>query len=210
MSANGRLTGAELTVVQGDMRLAKAAASAWFHLEADVLSETGVDPLISPDGAYRSYEDQVRLTGTGYHQYRPGSSVHGLGIAVDINNWATIGKSRLDEIADRHGFDANTVKNEPWHYLYTGTANIEEDDMYNDADRARDQLVAGHINNLRSLPSTQAAFEQWTIDLYRNLLGRDPDAAGKASAMTMFNQGKSVGDVQAQIKASDEYKRRQK
>lgn len=115
MTANGKLRTFDLASVGGTAVLENATAAAWFGLVAAVHDATGIVPVISKDGAYRSYADQQRLTGTGNHKYRPGGSVHGWGHAVDINNWALIGTDRLDELAARFGF-RRTIKGEPWHY----------------------------------------------------------------------------------------------
>jgi hypothetical protein len=94
------------------------AAASWKRLVADIRKETGVAATISKDGAYRSFNRQKVLSGTGHHQYRPGYSIHGLGRCVDVYNWPAIGSKTLDRIAARHGW-RRTIPTEPWHYQYS-------------------------------------------------------------------------------------------
>lgn len=120
MSENGKLRDSELTYVQGKIRLGQCA-QAWGAFCVDVALNQGVIPEISADGGYRSIEDQIRLTGTGNHKYRPGYSIHGFGNAVDINNWTYI--HDLTNVARRYGFHRTIMPSEPWHFEYDGTYN---------------------------------------------------------------------------------------
>lgn len=120
MSKNGQLRDDELEVVQAPVRLARVTARAWRALVADVRAETGITITITtPRGGYRDLAMQKAAAGTGNHQYKPGTSVHGHGTCVDIWNWAAVGTKRLDTVAARHGF-RRTIESEPWHYQHDG------------------------------------------------------------------------------------------
>lgn len=152
MSANGRLLAAELTAVQGSIRLANTTATAWRGLVAAVYAETGaVISITSPYGGYRDIAAQKAMwadsstSTTGVVAY-PGTSVHGWGRCVDITNRGAVGyiagtgtglySRRLDTIALRFGF-RRPIANEGWHYQHDGTtvpagggaSGIEEEDM---------------------------------------------------------------------------------
>lgn len=137
MSTNGKLPAHALTTVQGAITLATATATAWLALEQDVRHQTGIDLVISPNGGYRSYDLQQKLSGKGHHQYRPGTSVHGWGNCVDISNYARVGIARLDPIAARYGF-RRTIASEPWHYQHDGT--VPAGDIEGDDDMTPEQL----------------------------------------------------------------------
>lgn len=123
MSKNGQLRDDELVTVQGTIRLAVGSAPAWGALVDAVRAETGIVlKITSPRGGYRDLAMQKAAAGTGNHQYKPGTSVHGYGRCVDIYNWAAVGTSKLDELATRHGF-TRTIAHEPWHYQHDGKAN---------------------------------------------------------------------------------------
>lgn len=177
MSSNGRLTASELTVVQGSITLSNITAVAWRALERAVLEATGVDLVISPNGGYRSYETQEKLSGKGNHKYTPGNSVHGFGTCVDIANWALVGTARLDVFAKRYGFKRTLDGvagrlNEPWHYQYVGatTAGVDptpipkEEDMLVLRSKTRGEWLVGpgFAHHLTPEEATQVATLSYT------------------------------------------------
>ena len=122
MGSNGRLAASELTAIGNGQYLANAAAAAWFKMVAACAAATGVTMFVTPgDGGYRDWASQ---------QYRyahpqgpvpiapPGSSSHGLGLAVDINNITAV-YPWLRANAARFGFDQQFAS-ESWHWRYNG------------------------------------------------------------------------------------------
>jgi hypothetical protein len=148
MIANGYLRADELTVVQGGIRLAHATAAKWAVLVDRAQDRFGITLRITaPYGGYRSIEDQWAMwrdrstSTTGVVAY-PGTSVHGFGRAIDIDNWGSLGSARLDALAADLGLVRN-IAGERWHYQdvtagggFAGhtptpiTEEDEEDDMY--------------------------------------------------------------------------------
>lgn len=105
--------------------LAPGCNSAWKDFATEVYNRTGIWPKISsPDGAYRSYARQVYwyqhyLTyGSPVAAY-PGTSNHGLGMAIDIYNYRSFSHTFLVEIGKKHGFIYDTAS-ERWHMKFTG------------------------------------------------------------------------------------------
>lgn len=154
MSANGRLTGSELTLVQPGLLpifLANAAARAWFNLKAEYDRTHGDSLTIAaPVGGYRSYAIQadmhVRPELYGLSAYstiplaKAGYSTHGDGLAVDIADASKPSprKTWLLASAARFGFTRQFGDADPNHYRLTsstpaGTAPAripeEENDM---------------------------------------------------------------------------------
>lgn len=129
MPTNGRLDVNTLTKVPltagGFGYLENGTASGWFAARSDLIKTTGVVPVIINDGMYRDYARQVywktywtRL-GKPQNAATPGTSNHGLGLAVDINNISAYNQKTLDTVMARHGFVRDT--SETWHYHHTST-----------------------------------------------------------------------------------------
>lgn len=121
--------------------------------------------VLSIQSAYRDWDEQMRL----YLAYQrdpkhnplaihPDASWHCKGLAIDTNFRPTV---RLQDYGFR--FD---VRSEPWHGQYYsgldkfygqtsgGGSNpfpIPGDDMYNDADRARDNATAARVDEIRQI-----------------------------------------------------------
>ena len=102
MSANGRFTNAELASIGGGYYLARGAAAAFNAMSAAAQKRWG-RPIRVVAG-YRTYERQVYFwnlyrSGRGNLAAQPGTSNHGLGLAVDLasqwDRWAVdqIGRS---------------------------------------------------------------------------------------------------------------------
>jgi hypothetical protein len=133
-----------LVAVQGSIRLESRAAAAWKAMVADCRGETGVTLRItSPYGGHRTLAQQWamwrdRSTSTNGKVAWPGTSVHGSGRCVDVNNWGLV-DGWLRANAREYGF-SRTIAGEPWHFQHNGTTypagggsayipELEEDDM---------------------------------------------------------------------------------
>ena len=138
MSANGKLTSAELTLVQrGSMNiyLATTAARAWSALksEYDRTHPGEALTIAAPVGGYRSYSVQadmhVNPSRYGLSAYSTipiapaGYSTHGDGMAVDIAGASLAGprKTWLLKNASRFGFTRQFGDRDPNHYRHDGT-----------------------------------------------------------------------------------------
>lgn len=121
MASNGHLPASELAPIAGEGFLCPSAAAAWNAMAAKILTETGqrISPK-GPDSSYRSYERQVYYwnlyqTGAGNLAASPGSSNHGLGLAID---------TAYDAVINAHGAPFGWQKawsdaaSEPWHFKY--------------------------------------------------------------------------------------------
>lgn len=118
---NGRLDTSQLVAVDdAGHLLAPDAAGAWQQMVADAARD-GV--TITVGNSYRDYDTQVALAAEkglysqGGLAAEPGTSRHGLGTAVDINNTAEA-VAWLRRNAAQYGFA--TIPREPWHWQYEG------------------------------------------------------------------------------------------
>lgn len=153
--------------------LRKDAADAWNRAKAEALRKTGI--LLTVRGWNRTMEEQRRFfferyqpqaVGGGpfgdvrwYQDIRyvrvrgaaaaiPGTSNHGLGLAVDVNDYGGVGefgnarRVATFPILARHGWTDSEGRGpirEPWHLVYNPASDThpqEEDDMFSDEDRA--------------------------------------------------------------------------
>lgn len=127
---NGHLTDRDLVAVDGgwhgSARLLPPAAEAWTRMRAAAAAE-GVD-LFAID-SYRSWESQDRahrehLAGRKTaNVLAPGTSEHGVGLAVDVTNGAIVGPGDrewewLQDNARRFGW--YPISNESWHWEFRG------------------------------------------------------------------------------------------
>ncbi len=118
---NGQLADHMLVDVTGgnDALLAGRPANAWQAMVAAAAAD-GVDITFSD--AYRPLADQERLArdlglySQGGRAAAPGTSNHGLGLAVDVNRTPEA-MAWLDENAADYGWIAD-VPREPWHFNY--------------------------------------------------------------------------------------------
>jgi len=124
---NGRIPASALTDIGGGHRMFGNAARAYTQMR-DAARRDGVNIRLTD--SYRSYAAQVdvaRRKGLyGVRQpngrlglaARPGTSLHGMGKAVDVNLGASPGANAwLRANASRFGF--RTIPREPWHWEYT-------------------------------------------------------------------------------------------
>jgi D-alanyl-D-alanine carboxypeptidase len=117
---NGRIPASALmSVGVGEHRLAAPAAQNLIQLRT-AAAKVGV--TIGVNDSYRSYDEQVQMAkekgiyGKGGLAAVPGTSDHGLGIAVDLQLDAKA-QTWMKQNAKQYGF-VNNVAGEPWHWTY--------------------------------------------------------------------------------------------
>jgi hypothetical protein len=128
MPANGQFTGADLAPIAGGGYLAKAPAAAWNAMAAEIQKETGTRIAVTgPDSAYRTYARQVYywnlyLSGQGNLAARPGTSNHGLGMAVDVPTYV---RDLIVKYGGPFGWDhgCSDAPGEWWHHKWCGGWN---------------------------------------------------------------------------------------
>lgn len=123
MAENGRLTSAELAPIPGG-QLSNAAAEAWNSPggPADHRLRPG-----GPDSSYRTYDRQIYWRdywcgqGNCGNAAVPGTSNHGLGLAIDCPNlWEQFW---LHASGTKFGWNKTEAWDEPWHWTFTGTGD---------------------------------------------------------------------------------------
>ncbi len=106
----------------GPYGLDPSAAAAWEQMRQASLATFGVD--LYPDGplsGYRTYEQQaylydLYLSGQGAPANPPGTSVHELGLAVDVAEPPM--RDAIDQIGAAYGWYG--IGSEWWHVEYGG------------------------------------------------------------------------------------------
>ena len=120
--ANGRLDPSSLVPIGGGHALAPTAARAFAAMRQALLDDVGVDLVDRITDSYRTYAQQAVLAeakglyAAGGLAAVPGSSNHGLGLAVDLDVSGAVG-GWLHERAAEFGFA--TIPREPWHWEYS-------------------------------------------------------------------------------------------
>lgn len=171
--ANGRLPAGMLTGIGSGHKLRFDAANSIVAVMRDVASKYGWSVVLTD--SYRPYETQERIfkerytttylpgrpykTWNGVRWYQrpntaqaavPGTSNHGLGVAIDVSALGGFSGTRYKQfasIASKRGwsnFEGQQI-GEAWHWVYTGSGGSidavapsvpkEEDDMFSDSDR---------------------------------------------------------------------------
>lgn len=105
-------------------------AARWRALVADVLKNEGVTLRITPGkNAYRDRPGQVFARNAACARGRcndaavPGASSHGGeyqgrdSLAIDVDNWAVLGKAKFYAYCRKHGFEPGFFDWEPWHII---------------------------------------------------------------------------------------------
>lgn len=119
MPENGRLTAAELSPIAGG-QLANAAARSWNAPGGP--ADHGLRPG-GPMSSYRTLAEQEYLyrlyeEGKGSLAAYPGTSNHGLGVAIDCPNlWEQFW---LHASGTKFGWQKTEAFSEPWHWNWTG------------------------------------------------------------------------------------------
>jgi D-alanyl-D-alanine carboxypeptidase len=122
MASNGRLPASALAPIAGG-QLEHKAAAAWNAMNVEA-RRNGVE--LRPTGSrssYRTYADQQFFwneyqAGRGNLAARPGTSNHGLGLAVDVATQAM--RSMIDRVGRKYGWakDWSDAPSEWWHLRY--------------------------------------------------------------------------------------------
>ena len=127
---NGQLPDSALSKIPGGRLARGGPARSWLAMRTFIGRKHGV--WIEPTGPYASYRTlatQKRfyanyLSGTGPLAAVPGSSNHGIGLAVDIPTPEM--QRRVRDVGHLFGFGimggqiASDAKNEAWHVVYRG------------------------------------------------------------------------------------------
>jgi len=121
--SNGAIPQSALRPVAGGGYLAPQAAAAWNALAAHVYAELGVKIAPNgPDSTYRSLDRQRFwrewwcARGNCGNAAIPGTSNHGLGLAVDTDDSALVNRYGAPFGWQKAWSDAPA---EPWHFRYT-------------------------------------------------------------------------------------------
>lgn len=121
MSSNGRLKQSELGHIGNGLYLRKDAARAFNQLNAKVKKRFGRG--LGVVSAYRPYAKQqylwnLYLSGRGNLAARPGTSNHGLGLAVDLDLWS---RQAIDKMGAPYGFSKkwSDAPSEYWHIVFS-------------------------------------------------------------------------------------------
>jgi hypothetical protein len=123
---NGRIPDNQLVKLGTEHFATPATAKRLANLIADVLAREGITLRVTGGpNIYRSlawqkfYWNNLPYPQAAY----PGTSSHG-GVwnnrdclAVDIDNWAQLGKTKFYYYANKHGFTTNVFDWEPWHII---------------------------------------------------------------------------------------------
>lgn len=125
MAANGHLPLSSLTKVDGWAYLETNTARAWVAVCNELVALGYPRPTITaPDGAYRTYAQQVywknfwTAKGKPGNASTPGFSNHGLGTCVDVWNVSKWPTAVLTRVMNKYGF-VNDFAPEPWHWHRT-------------------------------------------------------------------------------------------
>jgi zinc D-Ala-D-Ala carboxypeptidase len=120
---NGRIPEELLVPVgQGGHKLHAPASASYQQMRADAAAQ-GIDLKLTD--SYRPYEEQVDLArrkglySQGGLAAQPGTSIHGWGLAIDINVNDPTTLSWLRANAGRYGW-VEPVPREAWHWEYRG------------------------------------------------------------------------------------------
>lgn len=119
MASNGRLPKSDLAPIPGG-ELRKDAAAAWNAPGGP--ADAGLRPT-GPMSSYRTYDEQVYLyrlyqEGRGALAAVPGTSNHGLGIAIDVpETWM---QSWIREHGAKYGWAKTEAFSEAWHFNFVG------------------------------------------------------------------------------------------
>lgn len=124
MASNGKLPASDLAPIhQGQLAKANHCAASWNAMNVEA-RRLGVE--LRPTGSrssYRNYADQQHFwnlyqQGKGNLAARPGTSNHGLGLAVDVATQQM--RSMIDRIGRKYGWakDWSDAPSEWWHLRY--------------------------------------------------------------------------------------------
>jgi hypothetical protein len=121
MASNGRLPASDLApIFQGQLAKASYCAASWNAMNVEA-RRMGVELRpTGPRSSYRTYDQQVQLwndyqAGRGALAARPGTSNHGLGLAVDVATQQM--RTVIDRIGRKYGWakEWSDAPSEWWH-----------------------------------------------------------------------------------------------
>lgn len=155
MAANGRLPASALASIPGG-RLEHNAAKAWNAMCAEARARHNVEIRpAGPRSSYRTFAEQqhfwnLYISGRGNLAARPGTSNHGLGLAVDLADGGRGAMRRvIDQIGSRYGWAKkwSDAAHEPWHLKFRagvwdgrGHEPTQEEQWRASRERRRDAL----------------------------------------------------------------------
>jgi Putative peptidoglycan binding domain/D-alanyl-D-alanine carboxypeptidase len=169
MSANGHLAERELAPIVGGGQLSNAAAAAWNAMSAHIHKESGQQIGINgPDSAYRPVARQVYWRnywcsqGACQNAAVPGTSNHGLGLAVDVPD-AT--RTLIARYGEPFGWDrgCSDAPWELWHHKWCG--GWEGDDPGPSDKTAFPTIKAGDRNP--AVGRAQRLLRDWNLGITR-------------------------------------------
>ncbi len=127
---NGYIPASELVLIEGNHWATRGTAARWEAMKADVLENEGVTLRITGgENAYRSFAGQTFARRQACARGRcndaavPGFSSHGGSLngrdsgAIDVSNWAVLGKDKFYAYCRKHGFEPGYFDWEPWHII---------------------------------------------------------------------------------------------
>lgn len=127
---NGGIPPSQLVHLGGQHWLTRATAARWAALVADVRKNEGITLRITPGkNAYRDYAGQVFARNNACKVGRcndaavPRTSSHGGeyrgrdSMAIDVDNWAILGRAKFYAYCRKHGFEPGFFDWEPWHII---------------------------------------------------------------------------------------------
>jgi hypothetical protein len=125
---NGKLSNSELVDIGNGKRLAPSAARDFLEMKA-AAKAAGVDIIVG--GGYRDLATQnaifdwdrykrtgekMKINAKNVPAAYPGTSNHGIGKAMDIDN--TAGRKWIKANGEKYGWYWGEVPSEPWHFTY--------------------------------------------------------------------------------------------
>lgn len=183
--ANGRLPKSALASIGGGLYLRKDAAHALAALQAAceakygkrIRISDGYRPLGAPGdyrrGAWSQWAAWERYKAGGNLAAYPGTSNHGLGLAIDID---TRDRYMLDALGPAYGFSKSwsDAPSEPWHIKWKTGTYPKVEAFHNDP-----TLRPGHANNAAAVKRVKKLLRDAGVK----------KASGKHTFKAMSNDG---------------------
>lgn len=134
---NGFIPESELVLIERNHPATRGTAARWAALQADVLKNEDIELRITGgENAYRSFAGQQHARQAACAAGRcndaavPGFSSHGGSLAgrdsgaIDVSNWALLGKDKFYAYCRRNGFEPGYFDWEPWHIIDWDPYNV--------------------------------------------------------------------------------------
>jgi len=129
----------------------------------------------------------------------------------------------LNDLSDAYNFDLTTNLTSPWESASNAAQHYL--DIINEiTNSVANQVDTGKIDTITTSTTPSSSTSQSTNppsnttsdqnqksvnDLYKKVLGRNADASGLAHWTKQLESGKSISDIEAALKNSDEYRQKQ-